>query len=407
MPTSVGPKIYGKENLVFGYDLGDTDNSFKGKPATNHLTRITQQYSDYDETYFKITNGSHVVDVPQLGRRTVKYVDVWNDYNSGSGQCCLSLFTFGTGITSVSGNTTYTYQIIYKTDTGYSNTNYMYRYEYGAAGYIREGGLHSTGRRTHLGDGWYHAWGTVTLHPDTTYINTYLFHYEYATQNRVQVAAVMFTEGTEIIPPSQFLEVEETRSNVQGLLDITGNSTLDISNVSFDSNAQMEFDGTDDRISIPAGAIPTIGTSDFTMEFVCKNTKTSSYNHFFSVKDQYHFSFKASNSSGILYAYRTSELSTTNTIEAYIPSRTSYYHIVLKRSGDSLEIFINGVSQGTKSGWDNAAIENNLYTSYIGWGNASEYTGGEIPIAKIYNRALLASEVQSNFNAIKGRFNIQ
>jgi hypothetical protein len=228
MPTAVGPNTFGEDNLVFGYDSGDTHNSFEGKPATNHLTLTNQQYTPVVEDHFILANGSHVVDVPQMGRRTVKYVDVWNDYNNGSGRCCLSLFTYGTGITTITGNTTYAYQIVYKTDTGYSHTNYMYRYEYGASGYIREGGLHSTGRRTHLGDGWYHAWGTVTLHPDTTYINTFLFHYEYATQNRVQVAGVMFTEGTEIIPPSQFLDLGETRSATQGLKDLTGNSRIDL-----------------------------------------------------------------------------------------------------------------------------------------------------------------------------------
>jgi hypothetical protein len=32
MPTSVGPNTYGEENLVFGFDTGDTVNSYKGQP---------------------------------------------------------------------------------------------------------------------------------------------------------------------------------------------------------------------------------------------------------------------------------------------------------------------------------------------------------------------------------------
>jgi hypothetical protein len=43
-----------------------------------------------------------------------------------------------------------------------------------------------------------------------------------------------------------------TRSATQGLLDRTGTSTIDISNASFDSNAQMTFDGTDDYITLPS-----------------------------------------------------------------------------------------------------------------------------------------------------------
>jgi hypothetical protein len=34
------------------------------------------------------------------------------------------------------------------------------------------------------------------------------------------------------------------------LLDLTNNATINLSNVSFDSNAQMTFDGTDDYTSL-------------------------------------------------------------------------------------------------------------------------------------------------------------
>ena len=41
-----------------------------------------------------------------------------------------------------------------------------------------------------------------------------------------------------------------TRSVSGSLLDLTGNSTIDLTNVSFDSNAQMTFDGTSDYIDL-------------------------------------------------------------------------------------------------------------------------------------------------------------
>ena len=71
-----------------------------------------------------------------------------------------------------------------------------------------------------------------------------------------------------------------------------------------------------------------------------------------------------------------------------------------------MEIFVNGVSKGTKSGWNNISIDNNSWPSYIGWGNGSEYTGGDIPIVKVYNKALTATEVKQNYNAYKNRFDI-
>ncbi len=48
--------------------------------------------------------------------------------------------------------------------------------------------------------------------------------------------------------PTQF--TTGTRSNTQGLLDIAGRSEVNLLNVSFDSNAQMTFDGTNDGINI-------------------------------------------------------------------------------------------------------------------------------------------------------------
>jgi hypothetical protein len=36
MPSSAGPNTAGETNLVFAYDLGDSVNSYKGEPATNH-----------------------------------------------------------------------------------------------------------------------------------------------------------------------------------------------------------------------------------------------------------------------------------------------------------------------------------------------------------------------------------
>ena len=395
-------KIAGADALVFAYDTGDTRNSFKGKPATNLLTTISK--GNTNQALFKILPGTEVKNVPGMGTRTVEYVDVYNDYNGGSGNCCPSPMHFGDF--SVSPSTVYTYQIVYKTATGYAHPNYMYHYEYNGGTYVTEYGLWNSGRIQDLGDGWKHAWGTFTSNASTNRFICYLFHYEYGIENRIEVAGVMLTQGSSIIPPSQFLSVNTTRSSTQGLLDLTGNSTIDLANVSFDANAQMFFDGTDDRIILPPGSLPTIGTNDFTLEFVCKNTRTNSYNHFFSVLDQYHISFKSYNVNGLLYVYRTSALSTTNSIPAYIPSRNDYYHIVAKRQGDNMQIYINGESQGVKTGWGDVSIDNNLYNSYIGWGAGTEYSGGHYAIAKIYNRALTAAEVRNNYNQYKGRFNL-
>ena len=203
--------------------------------------------------------------------------------------------------------------------------------------------------------------------------------------------------------------VNGTRSDTASLIDLKRTASIDVSDVSFDSNAQPTFDGTNDKIVIPADSFSNIGTGDFTIDLVFKNTKTSNYSHFFSIKDQYHFALKMQNTSSRgIYVYRTSGLSTYGTINAYAPSTTDYYHLVCKREGDNIELYLNGVSKGTKSGWNNIDIENDTYTTSIGThtSSGSEFLAGEIPVVKVYNRALTSGEIADNFKAYKNRFNI-
>jgi hypothetical protein len=52
MPLQGGPKIIGKENLVFAFDTGDADNSFKGQPGTNITTGANKNYVGYSLSTF-------------------------------------------------------------------------------------------------------------------------------------------------------------------------------------------------------------------------------------------------------------------------------------------------------------------------------------------------------------------
>jgi len=61
-----------------------------------------------------------------------------------------------------------------------------------------------------------------------------------------------------------------TRSATQGLLPLVGNSSIDLSNVSFTSNAQMTFDGTDDGIIINTSQFNKSNGDPITVECVIK-----------------------------------------------------------------------------------------------------------------------------------------
>ena len=392
MGLAGGPNLK-EDGLLFYYDTGNNVKSYKGKPATNTLTTVSYSYGTQDGTYLKSNYGLENAFIPALNKAIpAHYVNFYNDYNGGSGNCCPAPFFFGD--ITVSANTTYTYQIIFKTKSGYYHPNYMYRYEYNVGTYITEGGFVNGGRMEDLGDGWKHAWGTFTTNASTNRIIAYFFHYEYAVYNKMQIAGVMLTQGTQIIPPSQFIPINTTRSNTQGLLDVAGNSTLDLSNVSFDSNAQMTFDGTDDLLDVTTnfGIL-----SAYTFEYVAY--ANSSNNMPLSSRTSTAFYKYGANS------WRYTHGGVGGEFYHAAASATGWAHWVITYDGGTISVWENGVSKGTSSSSGTADFSGGIRIG--SWTSSASYTwDGTIPIMKMYNRALTAAEVKQNFQGIRNRFNL-
>jgi hypothetical protein len=403
---------YGKavtSGSVFAYDVADTINSFKGQPKTNLLTAISKAGVS-DSTFFKTNSGTEIVNIPNIGNRTVHYVNIYNDYYGGSGNCCPSLMYFGDF--SVSPSTVYTYQIIYKTTTGYAHPNYMYHYEFNGGTYVTEYGLWDSSRQENLGDGWAHAWGTFTSNASTNRFITYLFHYEYGVWNKIQVAGIMLTQGNNIIPPRQFLDINETRSATQGLLPLVGNSTLDLSNVSFDSSGQIMFDGSDDRI-LTSDNLTVNGSQTLAAVVVISGGPQSPAgiisNHDYANNSNFGLNHINGDRIGLSIGY------TDNTRE-YDSKYTNYtatvgvpFYVVMTfdQPSNTVKLYINGTLDSTfvlsktvkftsrpivLGRWD---YQYNYY-----------YFNGKVYTGQYYNRALTEGEVKQNYNKYKTRFNL-
>jgi hypothetical protein len=413
MALSHSPSII-TNGLVLCLDAANL-KSFKGVNATNVLNSITYNQSNQSSATYRVTNGEESVYIPSLGVVTSKYVDFYND---GSVVCCPSLYTYGTGL-SVSPNTTYTYSIIYKTTSGYSHPNYMYRYEYASNGaYAGEAGVHSTSNRTSLGDGWWFAWGQFTTSATTATLNTFLFHYEYGTQNRVYVYRAALYQGTYIISPQHILTPGQVRGTTVttggGWVDLsgTGNHGELVNGVSYDSSngGSLVFDGLNDRINLEFS--PTLDiSSSITMEgFIYPTayksggggggmiiTKTASY---YTELD---------GSSGKIRAYFYGLNSPGyHSGNAYVPLNTwTHYAVVRDSTSNSIIFYINGNLDRTISSITGSITVQQSYPVTLGSyvGSNYEYTG-RIASGKIYNRALTALEIEQNFNALRGRYGI-
>ena len=210
---------------------------------------------------------------------------------------------------------------------------------------------------------------------------------------------------------SQALPANTTRSVTQGLLDQTKNSTLDLTNVSFDADAQMTFDGTDDYV-VAAHASGQEPLNNVTFESIVKLTSTSHYKGMF-MKSNYGNSngyiavhttgngYMRLECSDTLGSTRALDTASVGTNTRFTPNET--VHFALTYDGLNIRTYINGILKDTYA-WS-YGLGNNQGNLELGRFWASSWAG-DIYAFKQYNRALSAAEVQQNYNAIKGRFGL-
>ena len=84
-------------------------------------------------------------------------------------------------------------------------------------------------------------------------------------------------------------------------------------------------------------------------------------------------------------------------------SASTWYNVVVTRSGSTDTAYINGVSQGTNT--NSATLSGNWEIGRWAY-SPSHYWNSDIAQVSIYNRALTADEILQNYNALKGRFGL-
>ena len=89
-----------------------------------------------------------------------------------------------------------------------------------------------------------------------------------------------------------------------------------------------------------------------------------------------------------------------------VTSTSDYYHVVTTYDGSNAKIYVNGVEvQGTST----TSTANFTAASGVSVGkvfSSDRFFDGEIPVMRVYSRALSADEIKENFQGFRGRFNI-
>jgi len=426
MAFSRGPVIV-RDGLVLHYDAANI-KSFRGEPTTNVLTGIGYTFNNpTDNTFFKVNYGTETINIPALGTKSATYVNIFNDFNGGSGNCCPAPFIFGDF--TVLPSTTYTYQIIYRTSTGYDHPNYMYQYQYNGGTYVTEFGLLSGDRKQSLGDGWIHGWGTFTTNASTNRIIAYLFHYEYGVWNKIQIAGIMLSQRATPLDPKFIIPPTASR----GTTVATGGGVIDISNNNnsgellgpvYESSNKggFVFDGTDDTVTTPLTLSSLPALSNFSISCWVKINSFPSAN-------KEGVLFGAAYYSGVALYWKGNSNGTAFNLHAFIRGNDAYrltngfsfslnvfYHACLVNdySNSRFRFYIDGnliqdisgPTQEYNSGLATTAGNIGISKPQVDGGGEKIYSNfsGIVSMSLIHNRSLTATEVLQNYNAMKGRF---
>jgi hypothetical protein len=215
--------------------------------------------------------------------------------------------------------------------------------------------------------------------------------------------------------PSTF--VNGTRSNTQALLDLTNRNTITATSLTYASDGTFSFNGSSNDIAIsgPASSFFTDFSQQITLSAWIRIPAAATWTNGFLGNILSRSSYAGSvglwrdtvNNQIIAYFRQAGAtfgaVACTGTI-----GRDVWVNIVASWTGSSLSLYLNGVLSQTNTGTLGGA---NIANWTIGnvtaaGGNVGNRFQGEVGITQIYDRALTATEVQQNFNALRGRYGI-
>mgnify|MGYP000671130967 CR=1 FL=1 len=389
-------------NLIFAYDTGDKINSYKGRPTDNLIANA-------GISIYNNVGGDVSITLTQTSD-SYKGASIWKEVITPTTSTGVSYLTNGNnpgiGVVTTGGGgiaNRYTGHTIFFKPVGPMFSSPIF------TNYSNIAGWQSSDQYESMGDGWFRAkvlwYDTVTrtdgkywaINPSGATINVPITIYW----------AGPFKEDLNSTTISQF--INGTRSVTQGLINLANPAaTLDLTSVSFDSNAQIVFDGTDDYVSTNGVTDASLNSSSWTMEAVVKFDTVSKAG---SVDNAIFGHGVASNSNGLHLGERTAKayfgFYNNDLIGTITLSAGKYYliHWVYNQSTASKTIYVNGVYDVTSTQTAYTGTGNNFEVGRYPWAPAY-LMDGNIYVGKIYSRTLTQAEITQNYNHYKTRFSL-
>lgn len=400
MSAHAGPKII-NDNLVFHYDISNTQKSWKGPPTTN-LAAGTFFYGN--GVNFPVNRD--IIDIMPNGTAgTARELNaqIVSDPNR----------TVSIGSYSLTAGSTYTLSFYVKNIncTGFGGNLYS-----PTLGRVI-GGINYPSVST---TGWTRVITTFTV-PSEGY-------------NPVTLSPQVFRDGGVGFFRLCWLMLEQSsnastytpvaRTNTQAIVDLTNNHSITASNLTYNSDGSFSFNGTSDYMH------PSINHSyknSSCLEVVFNSTSHGTgFKTIFGYAHNYNYSNPTIGS--IYLNNNTLSASVITATEVYRVvtaasniNTNAIYHVCLNKdtTNGTLQLYVNGVLSGSQTfnaatygqwttagswiGQDILDIGKSTNTS-SGQGWSTDYFSGKIYVAKVYNRTLSAAEILQNYNALKERY---
>jgi hypothetical protein len=207
-----------------------------------------------------------------------------------------------------------------------------------------------------------------------------------------------------------------TGSGSASWTDLSGNNrvTTLFNTPTFSSNngGLLSFDDT----AFEYGTIPNIGSlTNFSVEAWARTNKSLTGKVTTVVCNQYdlisnlNFSLGTNNAAASYNMTFGFYNGAWRNVTGFAMATNTWYHMIGTYNGNSVILYVNGVA-GTPLSYAGTATSGGEIRIARRWddvaNNSAYFFSGDIPVVKIYNRALSSTEVLQNFNATRGRFGI-
>lgn len=404
MALAHSPKIV-KDGLVFAYDMGNPAKSWKGAPATNLIT----------ETNLNNWSKTAITSAYDLKTPFKAQAYAITDNNTGS------YLSISRNITVANDSSSYTTSLFVKKTTGATSARLGFNIGFNTGGttvsvnarFNSDTGVATTGTVVSQGDWWY--WYFTISNNGTG--NTNLTCAFYPATGLYNSSDNVVGVGTAIIGelmivagsvPARF--VSGTRSNTQALLDLTRNNTITANSLTYNADGSFSFDGSNNFASFGNGStISSIGgTSNITVEAWLKYDSYvgSGGSRTYSVVTHKGTPWtwlmeNPSNRGRIRFTIGGADVSCA---DPDVHPLSTWMNWVGTYDGANMKFYRNGVLKNTVA--STGTLGSNSVSAAIGEYNNDYRMDGDVSIVKIYNRALTATEVLQNFNALRGRYGL-